>query len=105
MRPGRSIPDAACWILDPEHLSLLSIRTRPTSDLWQPAALLSTYLAYAMRVSKKKNVLRTSFRSAAQATDSTRSGCQANRAATLALHQILRVSPLNSKNSSAALAL
>ena len=45
----------------------------------------SEYQAYARNVSIRKNVLSTSFRSETQATDSTCSGCSANRAATRAL--------------------
>ena len=40
----------------------------------------SEYQAYARNMSIRKNVLSTSFRSETQATDSTCSGCSANRA-------------------------
>ena len=42
---------------------------------------------HAQSVAKKKNPLRTSLRSESQATDSTRSGCQAKSAAKAALVQ------------------
>ena len=42
---------------------------------------------------KKKNALSTSLRSEIQATDSTRSGCKAKKAATIALRQSRRHSP------------
>src|ERR1043166_6194559 len=40
---------------------------------------LTAYFAYASKQSSPKKVLRTSFRSATQATDSTCNGCTAKR--------------------------
>src|SRR6266850_1843029 len=47
--------------------------------------------AYAHSVSNQKKALKTSLRSATQATDSTCKGCHANSAATHALRQSARV--------------
>ena len=55
----------------------------------------------ASRVSMKKNVLSTSFRSETQATDSTCNGMQAKSAATKALRQNAPVRRLSSPNSNA----
>jgi hypothetical protein len=49
--------------------------------------LTRAHAPYASKVKKQKNALSTSFRSATQATDSTWSGCQANKAATITLGQ------------------
>src|SRR4051794_7676076 len=57
----------------------------PTLDFRLWTLDFSTNRAYAQRVSMKKKALRTSLRSEAQATDSTWTGCKANRAATKAL--------------------
>src|SRR6266853_1391719 len=59
-----------------------------------------TYLAYAPSASRKNNVLSTSLRSDAQATDSTCSGCQANKAAATALRHRAPVSRVNNRKSS-----
>ena len=57
-----------------------------------------------MSVSIQKKALNTSLRSAAHATDSTWSGCQANKAATIALRHRAPVSCLNQRNNSKVLA-
>src|SRR6185369_2650747 len=48
----------------------------------------AAYSAYRKRVENQNNALRTSFRSATQATDSTCRGWSANKAATNELCQI-----------------
>ena len=53
----------------------------------------------------KKNALSTSLRSATQATDSTCSGCQANRAATRALRQGAPVIWFSARNSRSVVAM
>ena len=53
----------------------------------------------------KKKALRTSFRSAIHATDSTCSGCSANKAATNALRQRAPVRRFSATNSRLALTL
>jgi hypothetical protein len=60
---------------------------------------------YARRVQRKKNVLSTSFRSEAQATDSTWSGCHAKRAATSKDGQNLPVRALSKRSSRTELAV
>src|SRR6185437_4296302 len=62
------------------------------------------YFAYASKVSRPKKVLSTSFRSESHATDSTCTGCSANKAATNAAGQSLRVILQSSKKSRTALA-
>src|SRR2546425_10261879 len=66
--------------------STLDNASSPALDfgLW---TLDFTYAPYAQSVNKKKNPLKTSFRSEIQATDSTLNGCQANSAATNKLRQ------------------
>src|SRR5437660_191671 len=64
---------------------------------------LVTYFAYAHTVSRKKNALNTSLRSETQATDSTCSGCSANRAATSALRHSAPVIRLRTRNNSRVL--
>ena len=70
-----------------------------------PPGLPSAQRAYAIRVSRKKNVLSTSLRSAIHATDSTWSGCTANSAATNALRQIDAVRRRKSRKSNSTLAM
>src|SRR5882672_11239061 len=52
-----------------------------------------------------KKALKTSLRSATQATDSTCSGCRANNAATNALFQVASVNFCNRKKSRTAFAV
>src|SRR5438874_10350569 len=74
--------------------------------LWTPDfGLRAAYAAYAISVSIKKNVLSTSFLSAAQATDSTCSGWSANRPATKALRHSAPVSRRSRRNSNTAFAV
>jgi hypothetical protein len=61
------------------------------------------YQPYASKVSIQKKPLSTSFRSATQATDSTRRGCTANRAAAIALRQTAPVSSRSARKSSTPL--
>src|SRR5579885_822334 len=49
---------------------------------YRHAPPFEAYLPYAQRANKKKSMLRTFLRSAAHATDSTLTGCNANNAAT-----------------------
>src|SRR5258708_25529303 len=60
---------------------------------------LDTYSAYAQTVSRKKNMLKTSFRSATHATDSTRRGCSPKKAATTKLRQIAPVARFKTRKS------
>src|ERR1043166_2413459 len=63
----------------------------------------ATYAAYASTVTRQKNPLNTSFRSATHATDSTRSGCTPNIKATKKAGPVAPVSLVSKRNISAVL--
>ncbi len=71
-------------------------RYRRQSGFW-------AYHAYAAIAKMKNSVLRTFFRSATHATDSTLSGCTANRAATSRLGPTRFVTQASSRNKSTEL--
>ena len=66
--------------------------TYPFDQRAEPAAGSCAYRAYVQIASDQNRVLKTSFRSATQATDSTCRGCNPNRPARTALGQCLPVS-------------
>src|ERR1051326_6855324 len=65
---------------------------------------LDTYSAYAHKQSRPKNMLKTPLRSATHATDSTCTGCSANKAARKALGHRAFVNRRSTKNKSTELA-
>ena len=83
----------------------MGLDARPTAKHTRTAPYVITrgrrvYRSQSHVVAHQKTVLRTSLRSAIQATDSTWAGCTANNAATHALRQTAPVMSSNNPNNS-----